>query len=175
MKMAIEAVRVGSKRIKIIEDNKKELEKLLSVSLNFEDNTVIINGEAENVYFALPVIKAIARGFSLKDAEKLTSQDYVLEIIDLKYYCKTINCIKRLKSRVIGKDGKIKMKIQETTQSIISVYGHTVSFISPYYTAQYVREGIEMLLNGSKHSTLLRYLAKVKDKILYAQLTGKDL
>jgi len=170
--MAIDTIKVSYKRLLILKENKEQLEKALSISLLFEDNTVHVEGEADKVYFAMNVIKAIAKGFSVQDALKLLLPDNNFDYIDLNEYCSTRNCMRRLKGRVIGKNGTIKKEIENATDSIIRVYGHSISFIAPYYTIQYVKEVIRRLLLGSKHSTILSYLSDVREQIFYSKLKG---
>jgi len=172
--MNIDTIKVSYKRLEVIKKHKEELEKNLNVELSFEDNVVKIKGEPENVYFAVSVIKAIAKGFSKEQSFKLLNSENSLEIIDLSEFCNTENCIKRLKSRIIGTNGKIKKQIESSTDSLISVYGKSVSIIAPYYTLPYAKEAILRIIKGSKHSTILVYLKKAQQEIFYSKITGKE-
>jgi ribosomal RNA assembly protein len=63
-----------------------------------------------------------------------------------------------LKSRVIGKEGKTKRVLEELTDSKISVYGHTISIISDMEKMNILKKSIDMLLTGSKHATVYRFV-----------------
>ncbi|MEM4295209.1 MAG: hypothetical protein QXS91_00120 [Candidatus Anstonellales archaeon] len=174
MEESAETIKVSFKRLELIKKEKEELEKKLNIIIEFSDNVIHIKGNAENVFFAMPVIKAIAKGFSKEQAYKLLSNENAFESIDLRDFCNTENCIKRLKGRVIGKMGRIKKEIESSADCLIAVYGHSISIIAPYYTMTYAKEAIMKILNGSKHSSVLNYLSKIREQIMYSKLTGKD-
>jgi len=118
-----------------------------------------VNIEGENELLTAEIIKAIGRGFSPHRALRLTDQNYLLDVIQIKG---TPNKIKRLMSRVIGTHGKTREIIEYSTHSFVSVYGRTVSIIGNYKDAKNAREAIEMLLQGSKHTTVYKYLSNLE-------------
>jgi ribosomal RNA assembly protein len=112
---------------------------------------------------ARDVVLAIARGFSPDRALTLVDDDIVLDIIDLRgTFGKNDREIARLKGRVIGREGKIRMLIEEMTDAKISVYGHTIAILGEYETVTAAREAIELLLKGKQHSTVYKLLRKIK-------------
>jgi len=112
---------------------------------------------------ARDVVLAIARGFSPDRALKLTDDDIVLDIIDLREtFGKNERDIARLKGRVIGREGKIRRLIEEMTDAKVSVYGHTIAILGEYETVTAAREAIELLLKGKQHSTVYKLLRKIK-------------
>ena len=157
-----EDILIPEKRIKQLLKYKEELEKLGKVKLEIdrENNLVkIISDEAVNSWVCEKVIKAIARGFILKDAEKLFNAETTYIQLDLKNFgAKSKKQQLRLKGRVIGKEGTSKNKIQELTKTKISVYGKTVGIIGEQENVELAKKAIEMLLSGSKHSTAYRFI-----------------
>jgi ribosomal RNA assembly protein len=73
--------------------------------------------------------------------------------------------IKRIKGRIIGMEGKTRMIIEELTDTDVAVYGHTVSIIGNIEEAQAAREAIQMLINGSMHSAVYRFLHKKRREL----------
>ena len=48
--------------------------------------------------------------------------------------------------------------IEELTDSIVCVYGGTVSIIGPFEMLPIAKEAVEMLINGSFHKTVWNHL-----------------
>ena len=155
-------------------ETKKRLEGLTStkIEVNIEGEATI-EGESANEFFAKDVVKAIGRGFEPKDAENLLSDKFMLEIMDLKEICRSENEIQRVKGRVIGEDGKMKLEIESATDSKVSVYGWTVSVISPMDSMVYAQKAINRIIDGAQLTTVFNDLAKYKREIFANRLMGK--
>ncbi|RLF47092.1 MAG: RNA-processing protein [Thermoplasmata archaeon] len=111
--------------------------------------------EAENV------VRAIGRGFSPEKAILLFNEDYYFELLDMRDWVgKKKEHVKRIAGRIIGKEGKTRRIIEETTGAYISVYGHTVGIIGRIDELQMAKQAIEMLLEGANHHTVYRFLEK---------------
>lgn len=105
------------------------------------------------------IVKAIGRGFSPQNAFLLFNDDsdfFIFELYD--YVGKKPSHIRRLKSRVIGREGKTKRVLEELTDSKISIYCHTISIISDIFKMNILKKSIDMLLTGSKHATVYRFV-----------------
>jgi ribosomal RNA assembly protein len=146
---------------------KKYIEDSLSIDLKIDseagDVTVTLAGDAEDpsLFFrAKDVTNAIGRGFSPEHAFRLIrNEDAVLDIIDLRTtFGKSESDIKRVKGRIIGMNGKTRRIIEELTETNLAVFGDTVSIIGEIEQAQVAREAIQMLVRGSMHSTVYRFL-----------------
>ena len=144
---------------------KKNLETRsgLKLEINSKDGEVVIDDhESNNPLMPLvmeKVVKAIGIGFSPEKAEFLFKDDADFFIFDLHDYVgKKDTHIRRLKSRVIGKEGKTKRVLEELTDSKVSVYGHTISIISDMERMNILKKSIDMLLTGSKHATVYRFV-----------------
>jgi ribosomal RNA assembly protein len=66
--------------------------------------------------------------------------------------------LNRIKGRIIGKNGKTRNIIEETTTVKLSIYGHTVSLIGDIDSVEVAREAIFMLIKGRQHQTVYQYL-----------------
>jgi len=142
---------------------KKEIEKLTKTQLNIskEGDVTIAGTNALLLYTAQDIVKAIARGFNPKKALLLLKTDYTLEILDLKDVAgKSKNTLIRLRSRIIGKEGKARREIERLTNTYLSVFGKTIAIIGQTADVFTARQAISMLLQGSMHKTAFQFLEK---------------
>ncbi len=153
---------------------KANVEKKLNVELEIVsatgEVTITLDPNAQDpslLFRAKEVITAIGRGFSPERAfQLLQNEDIMLEVIDLRQIVgKSPADIQRLKGRIIGRDGKTRRIIEELTDADISVYGHTVSIIGNFDQTDAAREAILMLIKGSQHSTVYRFLQKKRQEL----------
>lgn len=154
--------------------SKERLEKLTGVKINVsEDGDVEIAGDSANIFFLKDVIKAIGRGFNPADAEKLLKEDYALEVIDMKEFCKGENDLKRIRGRIIGEEGKMKGEIENATDSKVSVYGWTVGIIAPHDAMVYAKKAIDRIIGGAQLSVVFNEIARYKKELMGNRLLGK--
>ena len=153
---------------------KSIIERKLSVLLEIDsaDGSVQItlpsNAEDPTVLFrAKEVITAIGRGFAPEHAFRLLDdEEIVFEVIDLRETVgRSPSDLKRLKGRVIGKEGKTRRIVEELSEANISVYGHTISIIGYPDQVAIAREAISMLIRGSLHGTVYRFLHKKRREL----------
>ncbi len=105
------------------------------------------------------VVKAVARGFSPERALRLLqSEEQMLEVIDIP--ADSPGDLKRIAGRIIGRDGRTRAIIEETTGVHLSVYGKTVSLIGDLAETQTAREALEMLFEGSPHGAVYKFLER---------------
>ena len=106
------------------------------------------------------VIRAIGRGMPPKKAiPLLENDDLFMEIIDLRDWVgKRGNQLRRLRSRLIGRNGRIRGIIEQHTGCELSIHGHTATLIGLQMGMADARSAIEMIINGSEHSTVIRTL-----------------
>ncbi len=145
---------------------KQRLEDLADVKLEIDSQSgeVIINSK-ENVSDPFLVIKArdfvhaVGRGFNPEVAFILLEEDIYLEIINLKTVIGTNpNKLDRFRGRIIGREGKTRQIIEETTGTRISVYGNTVGLIGQYERLRVAKDAVFMLLEGAKHGSVYSFL-----------------
>ncbi len=118
---------------------------------NLDDPTFIL--KAQNI------IMAIGRGFSPEKAFKLLDDEVYLHIVDLREFIgKSRNDLERLKGRIIGREGKTRKILEETTNTNVSIYGHTVSIIGKMEELEIAKEAISKFLSGCQHKTVYNFL-----------------
>jgi ribosomal RNA assembly protein len=153
---------------------KSVIERKLSVHLEVdsENGTVQITvpqtAEDPTVLFrAKEVVTAIGRGFAPEHAFRLLDDDEIMfELIDLRETVgRSPSDLKRLKGRVIGKEGKTRRIIEELSEANISVYGHTIAIIGYPDQSAIAREAVRMLIRGSLHGTVYRFLHKKRREL----------
>jgi ribosomal RNA assembly protein len=117
------------------------------------------------------VIKAIGRGFSPHHAYRLFDDDEYLEIIDIDAYVgKKGEHLMRVRARLIGSGGKTRHLIEDLTGANMSVYGDTVGLIGNSVQLPIARNAVDMLLRGSEHSTVYRYLERSRAGLKIAEM-----
>jgi ribosomal RNA assembly protein len=171
-----EYVRVPKARIGAIigkeGETKRKIEEELDITIEVDTETgqthVFSKETTEDplaVWKGRDMIKAIARGFSPKKALRLLDDDITLEVIDLEdYFGKSENSLKRIKGRIIGKNGMTRKVIEHMTGVHLSVYGRTVSLIGEFEDVMEAKRAVEMLMHGSMHSTVYKFLERLRRK-----------
>ena len=153
---------------------KKNIEERLSVKLVVDSETgdVVIDlsekgSDPSMLFKAKDVVMALGRGFSPEHAFRLIRDDEaILDIIDLRtVFGRSETDIKRIKGRIIGMKGKTRNIIEELTGANLAVYGHTVSIIGTIEQGEVAREAIQMLVKGSMHATVYRFLHRKRREL----------
>ena len=116
---------------------------------------VTVEGDSLDVLDAGNIIKAIGRGFSPEIAMLLSEEDTTLLIVELP---KNEQTLKRLKSRLIGTNGKSRRNIERLTGTYISVYGKTVSIIGKYNDVSLAEKAIRKIIEGLSHRFIYGFL-----------------
>lgn len=151
---------------------KNEIEKRCSVDLQIDGDTgdvrmqYDVKGLKEGDPFkAQEVIAAIARGFSPQRAFVLFEEGKSLSTIDLRQYSgKSENSLARIKSRLIGTDGKARKLIEQLSGTEISIYGHTVSIIGDSPKSKVAEEALIKLASGGTHKAAYQMLQQYRSK-----------
>lgn len=105
------------------------------------------------------IVRAMARGFSPEHAFKLLNEDYYLHVFDMHDFVgKEKEDVRRISARLIGSEGKTRRIIEELSGALLSVYGHTVSLIAELDSLEIAKRACEMILSGSEHAAVYRYL-----------------
>ncbi len=172
-------MKIGKDRIAVIigknGETKREIEESLGVKINLDSES----GDCEvrpvighpkynplNIFTAQKMINAINRGFNPIKAMKLLDETYDIEVFNLySILGKSEKKIKRIKGRIIGRNGEMRKAIERFAESHVSVYGKTVSIISDYENLQIARKAVSMILGGMPHHSVLKFLEnKYNDK-----------
>lgn len=151
---------------------KEEIERRCGVTLEIDGKSgearITYEPEAlieSNPFKAIDIVSAIARGFSPQRAFVLLEENNLLSIIDLREYAgKSENAMLRIKSRLIGTDGKARKIIEELTGAQVSIYGHTVAIIGESDASRVAKEAIDKLAKGGTHKATYEMLQKYRTK-----------
>jgi ribosomal RNA assembly protein len=120
------------------------------------------------------VVKAIGRGFSPEKSLLLLEDEYSFEMIELTDFANNDNKMTRLKSRVIGTEGKARATIEEITMCHVSVYGKTISIIGKTENVFVAKKAIEMLLTGAQHATVFKMLETERKEMYKKEILGES-
>ena len=119
------------------------------------------------------VVKAIGRGMAPEAAVRLLDDDHFFELIDLRDYVgKRSNQQRRVRARIIGRQGKIRKLIEQLTQTQISIYNSTVVLVGEESGLFAARQAIEMLAGGSEHGSVIGFLERDRKR---ARLEARSL
>ncbi|MBD3249547.1 RNA-processing protein [Candidatus Woesearchaeota archaeon] len=156
------AVLVGTKG-KIKRKIEEETKTKMNVDSN-EGNVTISGEDGLGLYTAKEVTLAIGRGFNPEYAFLLLKGDYMFELLNIEEHApvKSKNDFKRLKGRVIGKEGRSRRLIEEYTHCYMSVYGKTIGLIGKPEDIEDARKAVLDLLRGAPHGNVYKWLEKNK-------------
>jgi ribosomal RNA assembly protein len=152
---------------------KQNIEEKLNVALEVESEsggvTILLSEKVNDpslLFRAKDVVTAIGRGFSPDHAFRLIrNEDHIFDFIDLRaVFGRSESDIQRVKGRVIGANGKTRKLIEELTDANVVVYGHTIGFIGTFEQVDVARTAVQMLVNGSQHHSVYRYLQKKRSE-----------
>ncbi|NHJ38545.1 MAG: RNA-processing protein [Asgard group archaeon] len=159
---------------------KKRLEEMAGVDIDIDSTSgeVIISSQPEMsdpflVIKARDFVHAVGRGFNPQIAFALLEEEIYLEIINLKLVLGTNpNKLKRFRGRLIGKEGRTRKIIEETTGTRISIFGNTIGIIGQHERIRVARDAIYMLLEGAKHGSVYGFL---EERAQMFKLSSREL
>jgi ribosomal RNA assembly protein len=152
---------------------KQRIEEKFMVELQIESEsggvTIVLSQKANDpslLFKAKDTVTAIGRGFSPEHAFRLLrNEDDIFDFIDLRaIFGRSESDIKRVKGRVIGANGKTRKLIEELTDASVVVYGHTIGFIGTFEQVDVARNAVQMLIDGSQHHTVYKYLQRKRSE-----------
>lgn len=156
-------------------ETKHLIERRAGVKLRIDtEGEVDIDDNPEDPLAALKVmdlVKAVGRGFAPHRAMRLLDDDEYLEVIELgDFIAKRTDQMSRVRSRLIGTNGKTRRIIEDLTGAYMSIYGSTVSIIGNSVQLPVAKTAVEMILRGSEHSTVYRYLERSRATLRIAEM-----
>jgi ribosomal RNA assembly protein len=152
---------------------KQSIEKKFMVELEIESEaggvTIVLSERTNDpslLFRAKDVVTAIGRGFSPEHAFRLLrNEEDIFDVIDFRVvFGRSESDIKRIKGRIIGANGKTRKLIEELTDASVVVYGHTVGFIGTFEQVDVARNAVQMLIDGSQHHTVYKYLQRKRSE-----------
>jgi len=153
---------------------KREIEEKLKVELKIESEDggveIMLTEKAEDpsvLFRAKDVVTAVGRGFAPEQAFRLIrNEDAVFDFVDLRaVFGRSESDIRRVKSRIIGMNGKTRRTIEELTEADVVVYGHTVGLIGTFEQVDAARNAVQMLVEGSQHHSVYAFLQKKRREL----------
>ncbi len=156
-------------------ETKEFIEKRMGVRMRIDtEGEVDIEDNPQDPLAALKVmdlVKAIGRGFSPHRAIRLLDEDEYLEVVELgDFISKKGDQLARVRARLIGSNGKTRRIIEDLTGANMSVYGSTVSLIGNSVQLPIAKTAVEMILRGSEHATVYRYLERSRATLRIAEM-----
>ncbi len=177
-------VRVPKDRVAVVigpkGQTRKQLERRggVKIDVDSENNEVAIHDEQDGadplmVLKLQDIVKALGRGFSPEHAMRLFSDDVYFELLDIHDFVgKHKNHVRRVAARIIGAEGKTRRIVEDQTGCDLAIYGHTIGIIGDIEGLQDAKQAVEMLLRGSEHSSVYRFLEKKRRELRRA---GQEL
>jgi ribosomal RNA assembly protein len=155
----MQVCKIPEERVEKLQRNLPRLKRSLSCEIIIKDNQIVITSKNSfNEYIARNVIIAFGRGFSFEDALELCREDKYFKLIELQDYARNRNQLVRIKSRVIGREGKVKKEIERLTGAKIAIYGKTIALIGSEQELKSAEDALIRIISGSKQSNVLRLL-----------------
>lgn len=175
-------VRIPKSRIAVLigtnGETKKKIEEETDTSLDIDsaEGEVIVSGEdVVTSYIVKDIVKAIGRGFNPEIALTLLKPDNAFELIEMHELAKHKNQLVRVKGRIIGKGGLTRDTIEKYMEVHVSVFGKTIGIIGEVERVNAAKQAVEMLLDGSPHANVYRWLEKKKKIFAREEMLGKDI
>ncbi|MBN1501930.1 RNA-processing protein [Candidatus Woesearchaeota archaeon] len=174
-------IKIPKERIAVLIGRKGEIKKYIeeqtktTIKVDSKEGDISVKGEdAIALYCTRDIIRAIGRGFNPEIAQLLLKQDYTFEVLNLIDYVKD-NQIKRIKGRIIGREGKARTQIERHTETFISVFGKTVCIIGRTEAVLTAKRALEQLIKGSRHANVYKWLEKMRSEQKIKELEERDI
>jgi ribosomal RNA assembly protein len=115
----------------------------------------------KDAWVARDIVKAIGRGFSPEKACRLLTEGQTLRVTDLATKLgRSDKALHRQKSRLIGRGGRTREILEDTTRTHISIMGRTVSIIGDDEQVSIAQEAVDMIVRGVPHKVVYKYLER---------------
>jgi ribosomal RNA assembly protein len=166
-------VRVPKDRVAVVIGKKGVTRRLLSKKLDVklrveadEGLVVIDSDDSLKLMVAKDVIKSIARGFNPNIALYLIKEDFMVDFIDIADFVGAKkNQLERVRSRLIGTEGKARRNLSNLADCDVVIYGKTISIIGKHQYVAILRRAVETLISGNKHASVYRWLEERTHKL----------
>jgi ribosomal RNA assembly protein len=181
--MAVLFVRIPEERVAVVIGpggaTKRSIEKRTGAVLEIDaaEGSVVVrsddSGDPMGAMQARDIVLAIGRGFSPERAARLLKEGTYLGVIDIKRVTgrKEKAALWRVRSRLIGTEGRARARIEELSGASVSVFGSTVALIGQEKQLVSATRAVELLLRGSEHSVVFHMLARMRrDQAAEAEL-----
>ena len=151
---------------------RKMLEEISGAELDIDSQTGEVMAEWKEepdpvVRMKMPdVVLAIGRGLAPSRAIQLIQDDVFLRMYDIREWVgRQPNQTRRMRSRLIGRNGRIRSLIEEISNCEMAIHGSTVLVIGDRAGITLAGPAIEGILRGSEHSTILHGLEQDRKRM----------
>ncbi len=151
---------------------RKMLEEASGAKLDIDSRTGEVMAEWEGepdpiVRMKMPdVMLAIGRGLAPSRAVQLIRDEIFLRMYDIREWVgRQPNQTRRMRSRLIGRNGRIRSLIEEISNCEMAIHGSTVLVIGDQDGIALAAPAIEGILRGSEHSTVLHGLEQDRKRL----------
>ncbi len=166
----VKTIKVNKERIGVIigkgGSQKKFIEDSFNVKLKIDSGsnevTIIATDPNSDPLTASLYVEALGRGFSPERASDLLKEGYTMMVINLRDYANTRNSLIRIRSRIIGTNGSARKRIEQLTDTKISVYGDHVAIIGKPDDVRIATDALIDLIKGLKHATIYNKLQRIR-------------
>lgn len=139
--------------------NRLKLEKELEVKITNRGKEVYIDGEGEAEYLAERVVEALNFGFPFATALLLKNHENSFEVLSIKNHT-TKKDFPRIRSRIIGKNGKTLKTLSDLTKCDFEIKDNFVGIIGEAELMENAQEAVISLIRGSKQGNVYAFLEK---------------
>ena len=146
-------------------ETKLEIEKAAKCTLHINSETGEVHAKWSDdsdpiIRIKMPdVIRAIGRGMAPPRAINLLKDDVHLKMYDIREWVgRQPNQIKRMRGRIIGRNGRIRELIEELSGVELVVYRSTVVVVGDLESLAIGSAALERVLDGAEHGTVLKFL-----------------
>ena len=152
-----------SEKLPRILKNKKILEEKLNIKISNRGKEISISGKAVDEYIAEKVIDALDLGFPFSKAISIKEEGFLFEILNIKDYT-TRKDLKRVRARIIGKNGKVLKTLTKLTGCFFEIKENHIGIIGEAQAIERAQEAIISIIKGTKHSNIYSRLEREKIK-----------
>ena len=129
------------------------------IRVSKEGDVEITAEESVSTFIAVPIVRAIGRGFNPEITMKLARDNFYLEVIDMRAFSKDSKArMQSIRARLIGTQGKAWKMLEQLTNCHLAVHGRTAAVIGGVEEVQIARQAVEKLLGGSPHSNVYHFI-----------------
>ena len=170
--MFSQELKIPKKRVAVLIGKKGETKRLLArktktkISVSKEGDVIISSENNVNSFNTVPIVTAVGRGFNPEIALLLLDENFIFELISIKDFSRNEKDMERIRSRVIGTNGKAREMLEKMTNVSISIYGKTIGIIGKLENVDLARRAIEKLLGGAPHGNVYKFIELQKNDSL---------
>ncbi len=149
---------------------KKRIESNLGVKLVIDLNSEILTIQTEKnayvLYEVKDIVDAIDVGFRSDIAMLLALDNFRKDAIDVKSVSRNKKDLRRIMSRIIGKEGYARKKIEDLCEVFLAINDKRgiVYIIGEEENVDLAKEALKLLISGKKHKTVYDFIIRHKPK-----------